>query len=256
MSLRALVVDDESMGRELLRHDLEAMDDVEVVGEAADGFEALTLAERLRPDVMFLDIDMPELTGIEVVGAMEGAPLVVFVTAHTEFAVEAFDLDATDYLTKPVRSERLAEAVERVRRALSRPAAGSDGAKGGEEPAPAERLNDALVGPDGRITRFIARAGSRIRLVRADALHWARAAGNYVELHTNEGIHLVRMTFGDLEGGLDPTHFRRIHRSHLVNLDRVVEVRSDGHGSWDVELRGGQVLRMSPSFRDRLLGSG
>lgn len=256
MSLRALVVDDEPMGRELLRHDLQAMDDVEVVGEAAEGSEALTLAERLRPDVIFLDVDMPELTGIEVVGAMEEPPLIVFVTAHTEFAVAAFDLDATDYLTKPVRKERLAEAVERVRRALGRPTTASGEGVGGEQPVGATGLNDALVGPDGRITRFIARTGSRIRLVRADALHWARAAGNYVELHTDEGIHLVRMTFGALEEGLDPTRFRRIHRSHLVNLDRVVEVRSDGHGSWDVELKGGPVLRMTPSFRDRLLGSG
>lgn len=249
MSVRALLVDDEPMARELLRRDLEGVGGVTVVGEAADGPEALLLVRRLRPDVIFLDIDMPEVSGLEVIRTLEEPPLVVFVTAHAEFAVEAFDLDATDYLTKPVRRKRLAEAIRRVRRALS-----SGSAEGTGDGA--AQSGDVLVGPDGLITRFLGRSGGRIRLIRADALHWAQAAGNYVELHTEEGTHLVRMTFGDLEEGLDPVSFRRIHRSYLVNLDRVAEVRSDGHGSWDVKLRGGEVLRMTPSYRDRLLGSG
>lgn len=251
--IRALVVDDEPMGRELLRHDLAEVGGIDVVGEAADGGAAVEAVTRLRPDVVFLDIEMPGKTGLGVVRTLERPPLVVFVTAHEEFALEAFDLDVLDYLTKPVRRGRLAEAVERVRRELRHREAASEDRPPGECELP-QRWNDALLGPDGRISRFVARSGTRVRLVRAEAVHWARSAGNYVELHTVNGRHLVRMTLADLERGLDPHRFRRIHRSHLVNLDRIAEIRSDGHGSWDVELKGGQVLRMTPTYRDAVLG--
>lgn len=251
--LRALVIDDEPMGRELLRGDLERLAGVEVVGGAADGPSGVEAIRRLRPDVVFLDIEMPEMSGLGVVRTLERPPLVVFVTAHQEFAVEAFELDVVDYLLKPVRDARLEEAVARVRRALRRRRS-SRGTEPGSDASPPRRWNDALLGDDGLVRRFVARSGGRVRLVPVDAVRWATAAGNYVELHTAGGSHLVRMTMKDLEERLDPARFRRIHRSHLVNVDRIEEIRSDGHGSWDVELKGGTVLRMTPTYREEVLG--
>ncbi len=246
----AVLVDDEPMGREFLTHELARIGGVEVTGAAADGATAVDVIRRLRPDVVFLDIEMPELSGIGVIRALEDRPLVVFVTAHDRFAVEAYELDVLDYLTKPIRRGRLEETLRRIRKELRRRAS--------DEISPAQetpdRRTDAIVDESGRITRFVSRSGARIRLVRADAVHWASAAGNYVELHTGDETHLVRMTLSELQEGLDSARFQRIHRSHLVNLDRIAEIRSDGHGAWDVELLGGRILRLTPTFRDRLLG--
>lgn len=252
--IRAVLVDDEPLARELLREELADIADVRVVGEASDGELALTEIRRLRPDVVFLDIEMPELGGMAVLRTLERPPLVVFVTAHDEFAVEAFEVGALDYVTKPLRRERVAEAVARVRRELRRRAEpGEDpSAAGGRTP---RRWQDALLGADGRIRRFVARSAGRARLIPVNAVVWARSAGNYVEIHTDAGAHLVRMPLSDLEARLDPDRFRRIHRSHLVNLDRIVEIRSDGHGAWEVELAGGRVLRMTPTYRDRVFGA-
>lgn len=253
MTIRALLVDDEPMARDLIRADLGDIDGVTVVGEAADGQAAIDGIRALEPEVLFLDIEMPGVSGLDLVRELDRPPLVIFVTAHPQFAVDAFRLDVLDYLTKPVSIERLEEAVRRAERELSRRRAPETERLSGTAPPP-QRIGDALLGPDDCIARFVVRALGRIHLVRAADVNWAAAAGNYVELHTDSGRYLVRMTLADLAEHMDPSRFRRIHRSYVVNLDQIAGIQSDGHGAWDVELFCGQTLRMSPTYKPDVLG--
>jgi len=254
--VRVLVVDDESLTRASIVSNLRCIDGVEVVGEAGDVVEARQFLETCKPDALFVDILMPGGSGIELARELGSEVTVVFVTAHEDFAVEAFELDAADYLTKPVRLVRLREAVLRVRRALARaedPDAGADGAEREPGEQGEERSQDLLLDEQGSISHFVAKKHHRIRLVPVDSLLWAEAAGNYVKLHATSGTHLIRSTLHELEAGLDSSHFRRIHRSTIVSLAEIDEITSDGHGSYEVHLRSGSLLRMTRTYRSNLI---
>lgn len=241
--VRTLVVDDEPPARRKLTSLLAARPDLELVGEAGDGLEALAMIESLRPDLVLLDVHMPELDGFGVLDALEPSrwPVVVFVTAYDEFAVQAFEVGAADYVLKPVNRDRLDTAVGR---AVARVSAG--GGAGALQPV-LEQL-----APKAPLSRFVVRSLDRLWLVRADEVRWIEAAGNYVKLHTAGRTHLVRSTLKRLERRLDPARFARIHRSVIVALPEIEHLRPAGHGDYEAVLRSGQRLAVSRRYRDRL----
>lgn len=240
--LTVLVVDDEAPARQKLVRYLDGNQDFVVVGEARNGLEAVERIERLAPDVVLLDIEMPGLGGFEVIDALEvdAYPHVIFVTAHDEHALRAFEVRALDYLLKPVDRERLLDALDRVPRT---PGAPQD--------------LEGLASPSGgaaSVDRFLVRERGRLLLIAAEDVDWIGAAGNYLELHTGTTVHLIRGTMTDLIERLPRTRFTRIHRSTIVNLDRVAAMHPWSHGDVQVVLKDGTELKMSRRFRDHLGG--
>lgn len=238
---RVVVVDDEPHAREKLRRYLADDPRVEWVGEAGDGMAAVALVEEVEPDLVLLDVQMPEMDGFDVLAALEGdrLPAVVFVTAHDEHAVRAFEVQAVDYLLKPVDRTRFAEAVGRAL------------AVGASRRREVRRVLEALPAPRP-LERFLVRSRGRMHLVPVGDVDWIGAAGNYVELHVSGAVHLVRGTLQTLEERLSPVRFARIHRSTIVNLDRIAALHPWSHGDLQVELHDGTELRLSRRYRDRL----
>jgi two-component system LytT family response regulator len=270
--MRVLIVDDEPPARMRLRTMLELLPDadaLEVVGEAEDGEAALEAIAASRPDVVFLDVQMPGLDGFGVVRALAadatllealgGAlPAVVFATAFDQHAVRAFDVHAVDYLVKPFDARRLATAVARVRERL---AARRAPAASTEEPLPPQlaALLAALPGATARpyATRLAVRVGERVYWVRTADIDWVEADGNYLRLHTGTGTpqakaHLIRKPLAALAEELDPAQFARIHRSSLVNIDRIRELRALSDGEYQVLLADGTKLKLSRTYRANL----
>lgn len=252
--MRVVLVDDEPMAREGLRLWLASEPDVVIAGEAGTPADAIALILRERPDLVFLDVQMPEADGFAVLEAIsrDHLPEVVFVTAHERHALRAFDVSALDFLLKPVREERFRAALGKARSELAR-------GEGRDGPARLSALLDRVRGSGGidgerRIERFAVRTRDRFVIVPAAGVDWVGAAGNYAELHVGEATHLVRATLAELEAGLDPASFARIHRGTLVRLARVREVVPATHGDYDVVLIDGTVLKMSRRFSARLLG--
>jgi two-component system, LytTR family, response regulator len=243
--LRALIVDDEPLARDGMRLMLRAMPDVDIVGEAGDGVAAVRAIATLRPDVVLLDIQMPGMSGFDVLAqtAAEHLPLIVFVTAYDEHALKAFAVHAFDYLLKPVNRERLTEAMSRVRVDLARGAPDRD------------RVLEVVQGSRlPRTVRFTVRDRDRYLLVRASDIDWIEAAANYVRLNTRGRGFMLRMTLVEMERRLDPVEFIRIHRSTIVNASRIKEIKPDAHGDYDIVLGDGRMLKMSRSYRERVLG--
>lgn len=242
--LLALVVDDEPLVRRDLVRLLGAQPGVRVAGEAAHGLEALARIEALAPDVVFLDIQMPELDGLGVVAALDPAtaPLIVFVTAYDRYALQAFEAHAVDYLLKPFDAERLARTVGRVRER-----------RAGARALDLERVTTALLAPRGGGVRYLDRLAARgVRdtvVVPLDEVRWIEAADNYVRLHAASGTHLSRRTMRDLERLLDPAAFARIHRSTIVRLSAVRGLRPFGDGDWEVLLHDGTRLTLTRNYR-------
>ncbi|MGH3111915.1 MAG: LytR/AlgR family response regulator transcription factor [Gaiellaceae bacterium] len=245
--IRALIVDDEPLARKRIQRLLKEEPDVEVVGECADGRQAVAAIRRDAPDLVFLDVQMPELDGfgvLEAVGA-ERMPAVVFVTAYDEHALRAFEVSALDYLMKPFLPERFQRALKRARRQLR-----SD-AEGGTREKLLELL--ALVGGGRRhLDRLLIKNDSRVYFLKAEEIDWIEAAGNYVQLHVGKDVHLLRETMARLEAGLDPARFLRIHRSTIVNLDRVKEMHPWFSGELVVLLHDGTQLRLSRGYRGKM----
>jgi two-component system LytT family response regulator len=246
--MRVLVVDDEPLVRERLCALLSAHPDVVVAGESEDGPSALEACRVLGPDVVFLDVQMPGLSGLEVAETWrsEGRlPVVVFVTAFDQYAVEAFRLHALDYLTKPIDPERFAEALERVRERLGR----QD--RGGLD----ERLRALLEQHERRQAvrpHLVVREQERYLLVPTAGIHALEAVGNYVCLHGEKARHLLRATLAATEARLDPRRFLRVHRSWIVNLDHVREARTAARGCWVLSTRGGLEVPVGAQYREAL----
>ncbi len=247
--IRTLIVDDEPLGRQGVRTRLAEMADVEVVGEATDGPEAVERILALRPDLLFLDIQMPELNGFQVLErvAEHHLPSVVFVSAYDRFALRAFEVHALDYLLKPWSRARFEEAMRRVRIELRSRDGGSRQRVAELLDAPRPEL------PGAGLTRFVVRDRDRFVLLPALEVDWMRAAENYVELHARGATHLVRHTMKELAAKLDPRRFARIHRSVIVRIDHVLEIRAGASGDYEVTLHDGEVLPMSRTHRGALL---
>ncbi len=236
--VRALIAEDEPHARRNLVEYLADVDWVEVVGEAADGRQAVALIDQLEPQLLFLDVRMPELTGLEVVQQVRHLPEIVFTTAYDRFAIAAFELGALDYLLKPFGRERFTVMLERARRRLG--AAGDD----------AERARQALGGQPLR--RLFARTGDRAVPVPVESIVHVKACGDYSEVHCGAETFLLHVSLGDLLGRLDPERFCRVHRSHVVNIDAVSFLRDYGDRRLLVGLRDGTEIVASRAASQEL----
>lgn len=245
MNLRALVVDDEALARQRIRHLLRRSTDIEVVGECDDGLEAVKAIEELAPDLVFLDIQMPELDGFGVVEAVgtDRMPPTLFITAYDQHALKAFEVHALDYLLKPFSPERFHLALERARRWCQRAAT--------EKGPDMEALLASLRKDRPWVDRLLVRQGDRHLLVRTSALQWVEAEDNYVRLHVEGTSHLLRQTMTGLLARLDPAQFRRIHRSAIVNLDCIREFQPWTGGDHLVIMRDGTRLTLSRTYREQ-----
>ena len=245
--ISVLVVDDEPPARRRIRSLLAEQPDLEVVGECGNGREAIAAIRELRPDLVFLDVQMPEVNGFDVIETIGPAamPVVVFATAYDEFALRAFDAHALDYLLKPFEQERFERTLERVRLQLRR--VRDDG-----EDERLRALVRALRGETTRLERLPVRTGQRTRLIALDDVDYMEARSNYVRLHAGERSYLVRDTLSGLEARLDRERFVRIHRSLIVNMARVQEVESLFAGEYVLYLRGGVRLTSGRTYRRAL----
>lgn len=248
VKIRTLIVDDEALARAKLRRMLEAEADLEIVGEAADGRRALELILESSVDLLFLDVQMPELDGFGVLAGLgdDRPPCVVFVTAHDEFAIKAFEVHAAEYLLKPFGRERLTKALDRARALLRR----ETSAKADPQPLAgllAETARRAWAG--GRIA---VKSEGRILLLKVDELDWIEAADNYAVLHVGKDSHVLRETMNSLEARLDPERFLRLNRSTIVNLEQIRDFEPLFHGEYSVRLRNGAKVTCSRGYRERL----
>lgn len=247
MTMRTLIVDDEPVARRRLRRLLRAERDVEIAGECADGATAVETIRTTAPDLVLLDVQMPELDGFHVLQALGDTrmPDVIFVTAYDRYAVRAFEVHALDYLLKPVDAGRLGRALERARARLA------ERQRGPVDPRLLALLQD--LGAERRyLTRIPVKAEGRVLVIDLADVDWIGAADNYVTLHAGAREHLLRDTMGRLERELDPERFVRIHRSAIVQLDRIRELVSDFHGDFEVVLRDGTRLTLSRSYRAKV----
>lgn len=242
MSLRVLVVDDEPIARHAVVRQLRDADDLEIVGECGDGVSAVEAIRALSPDLLFLDIQMPAITGLDVVATIGAArmPATIFVTAYEQYAVRAFEAHAVDYLVKPFSRERFQETLRRARQRLSIRA-------GADADATARILQtlETLRQRDDYATRIPVREDEKVVLVDVDDIVWIRANGNTVLLHLAGRVHELRETMAALAARLDPRHFARVHRSAIVNVRRIRDIQPWFNGHHVITLDTGQQLRMS-----------
>jgi two-component system LytT family response regulator len=237
--ITTVIADDEPLAREGLRARIAGHADIRVVGEAGNGFETVEVVSRLAPELLFLDVRMPGLNGLDALGRVAPrVPAVVLVTAHDRYAIKAFEASVLDFLLKPISDSRFDHVLDRVRRTL-RPQSAS--------PA------SAALPPSPPLTRFAVKDRGRFVLLRPDQIDWIHSAANYAELHAGSRSYLVRMTMKELTDKLDPSRFVRIHRSTIVNIDRIVEIRPQSHGEFLVVVEDGTHLRLGRRYRDRLL---
>jgi len=237
--LRIVIVDDEEPARLALRQDLAALEDVEVVAECANGFEAVKVVGEMRPDLLLLDVQMPKLDGFEVLELLGGEVPVVFVTAYDEFAIKAFDVHAVDYLLKPVTRERLAAALERARaRQIAGPAPGA--------------LKASARPPGTPLERVVIRDGAQVHVVAVGKIDYVEAQDDYVGIRTGGRSLLKEQTLGDLEAQLDARRFVRIHRSYLLNIERLARVELYAKDSRLAILADGTKLPVSRAGYQRL----
>lgn len=245
--IQAIVADDEVLARQKLRQLLKEESGIEIVGESATASETVELVRAARPELLFLDIRMPGMDGFDVIGALSSdrdllMPAIIFTTAYDNFALRAFEVHAVDYLLKPFTPSRLHEAIQRVhQRALAKPA------------------SEAPIGPGGDeadlASRIIFKSRGRILFLSVADIRWVRAEENYVRLCTGPETHLLRETMTHLEARLDPRAFLRVHRSFIVNLNFVKEVRTEQDGESVVVMTDGQKVAMSRGYRSRIMES-
>jgi two-component system LytT family response regulator len=254
VSFTALIVDDESLARERIRTLLHGDPDIDVVGEIGDGRSAVRALAESPHDLVFLDVQMPELGGFEVLETLCSlqkaepeiqVPAVVFVTAYDRYALRAFEVHALDYLLKPFDVERFEKTLARVKVQLAR-------LRGEALSHELAALLDERRRSSPFVDKFVVRSRGRIVFVRSEEIDWIEAAGNYVAIHVGARNHLLRETMSHLESQLDPTHFMRIHRSFIVPLDRIEELNVSERGDYEVALRNGTRLASSRTYYRRL----
>jgi two-component system, LytTR family, response regulator len=248
MGIRTIVVDDVELARERVKILLDNLD-VEVVAECANGREAIRAIGGIKPDLVFLDVQMPKVGGFEVIEAVgvEEMPAVIFMTAYDEYALRAFEVNAVDYLLKPFDEERLRKAVVRARRTIE----GRTSA--GEFEERLRRLLKEVRGEPHYLRRLPVKSAHGTTFIPTESVDWISSAGHYLEIHVGQETHLIREQLSRLEAKLDPERFARIHRSVIVNLDRVKTLRPLFNGDHLVLLTNGQKLNLSRTYHERLI---
>lgn len=238
--VRAAIAEDEPQARRALRAYLGSVDWIELAGEASDGAAAVQLVDDLEPDLLFLDVRLPELTGLQVVERIQHRPALVFTTAHDRFAVAAFELGALDYLLKPFGPERFSRMLDRVRAHLDVPAS----------PDAVERTRFTLSAKPLR--RVFARSGARIVPIPVESIRRIQAAGDYAEVHCSAGRFLLQVSLGELLSRLDPERFQQVHRSHIVNLDHVQQLKPYDERRLLITVEGGGEILASRKASEEL----
>ena len=250
--IRTLIVDDEPLARRNLRVLLEKDPQIEIIEECRNGREAVKAINTLSPDLIFLDIQMPEMDGFDVLEHVgpEHIQAIIFVTAFDQYALKAFDVHALDYLLKPFDDERFAHALKRAKAQIA--AHEINRLSKRLLALLEERESERKVDRKGYLTRLMIKDAGRMTLLKVDDIDFIEADGNYAKLHTGRKTHLLREKMNDLEGRLDPAKFVRIHRSVIVNLDRIKEMHPHFNGDYIVVLQDGRQLRLSRSRRENL----
>lgn len=245
--IRTLIVDDEPLARERLRELLADEPDVEVVGEQSDGCQAVIAIHDRRPDLIFLDVQLPNLNGFQILESVraDGIPTVVFTTAYEDYALRAFDMQAVDYLLKPFGRERLERTLRHVREQISRERSGDLSRQF------AAFLEENRPSQYRYLRRIMIKENGRLFFLRTPDIDWLESARNHVRLHVGTESHLHREPLKGLERRLDPEMFVRIHRSAIVNIERIKELRPSSHGDYIMLLRDGLQFTMSASYREK-----
>jgi len=239
--LRVAIVDDEAPARAILREYLGLDPAIEIVAECLNGFEAVQAVANLKPDLLLLDVQMPKLNGFEVLELIERDVAVIFITAYDQYALKAFEVEAVDYLLKPFGPERLTQALERVRARITQ-----------GQPKPEHKLAARLRDPRSPVNRLLIRDGANVHIVPLSKVDYVEAQDDYVSIHAERRSYLKEQTMGELETALDPRHFVRIHRSFLLNIDRLAKVETTDKDSRVAILRDDTRLPISRSGYARL----
>ncbi|MFL6466393.1 MAG: LytR/AlgR family response regulator transcription factor [Pyrinomonadaceae bacterium] len=248
MKIRTLIVDDEPLARERVKRFLKDERDIVILGECGNGTDAIKSIREKEPDLVFLDIQMPEKNGFDVIKSIEGGdlPTIVFVTAYDQYALQAFEVHALDYLLKPFNRERFHRAVSRAKDQI-------ESRRRGELD---ERLASLIssISPDRKyLERLVVKSVGRVFFLKTSEIDWIEASGNYLKLHVGRESHMIRETMNSIEGKLDPGQFMRIHRSTIVNIDRIKELHPMFSGDYSAILRDGTELALSRNYRERFL---
>jgi len=247
MNIRTLIVDDQLIAREMLRRLLKDESDIEIVGMPATGREAIEAIKKFSPDLVFLDVHMPDLDGFGVLAELpEGqAPVIIFVTANDDFALKAFDVHALDYVVKPISEERLQRALKRARDHLR-------SRQSGDLSVRLNALLSDLKSSPRQTDRLAVKTGGRVVFLRLNEIDWIEAADNYVKLHTSGEAHLLRETMNALEQRLPVDRFMRVSRSAMVNIEQIKELHPMFHGEYVIVLRSGAKVTLTRTYRDKL----
>lgn len=245
--IRVLLVDDEPLAREMIREMLKDDSEAEVAGECVNGREAIEAIQEHNPDLIFLDVQMPEIGGFDVLEALKSVhmPHVIFVTAYDQYAVRAFEVHALDYLLKPFDRERFDSAWRRAKAHIL-------ATRNGEMDQRILAILEELKAGSKYLERLVIKSGGRVFFLDTDDIDWIEAEGNYVSVHTGKKSHLLRETISSLEAQLDPKKFLRIHRSSIVKIDRIKELQPWFHGEYRVILLDGTQLTLSRNYRENL----
>ena len=246
MTITTLIVDDEPLARDRIKRFLRDEEGIRLIGECKNGTEAIERINGENPELVFLDIQMPEKNGFDVIKALDAKrlPTIIFVTAYDQYALQAFDVHALDYLLKPFNRERIKRAVARAREHIEHKRIGNID----------DRLNALIADIRGEkkfLDRLVVKAVGRVFFLKTDEIDWIEAAGNYVKLHVGRDSHMIRETMNGIESKLDPAKFLRIHRSTVVNIDRIKELHPMFSGDYAVILRNGTELALSRNYRER-----
>ncbi len=248
MKIKTLIVDDEPLARDRVKRFLRDEGDIKIIGECGNGTEAIGAINEHKPELVFLDIQMPAKNGFEVVKALDpkSMPSIIFVTAYDQYALQAFDVHALDYLLKPFNRERLHRAVAHAREHIEHKSLGNID----------DRLASLIADIRGEkkyLERLVVKSVGRVFFLKTDEIDWIEAAGNYVKLHTGRESHMIRETMNGIESKLNPEKFLRIHRSTVVHIDRIKELHPMFSGDYAVILRNGTELALSRNYRERFL---
>jgi two-component system LytT family response regulator len=240
--IKTIIIDDEPLARSLLRGYLSEIDEVEVLGEYENGFDGLKGIMEMKPDLIFLDIQMPKLNGFEMLELLDEIPQVIFITAYDQYAVKAFERNAVDYLLKPYSPERLRDAIERASRFIHSP----------DPKGPMERLMQEHQESAEVIDRIAVKTGTKIRIIYVDEIRYLESQDDYVMIYTDDGRYLKQHTMKYLEKHLPPHSFVRVHRSYIVRLDFVDQIELYERDSYIVKLKNSQTIPVSKSGYNRL----
>jgi two-component system LytT family response regulator len=248
VKIRTLIVDDEPLARERVKRFLKDERDIELLGECGNGSDAIRAIKEMRPDLVFLDIQMPEKNGFDVIKSIDGEhlPTIVFITAYDQYALQAFEVHALDYLLKPFNRERFHSAVGRAKEQI-------EGQKRGELDERLASLISSITPEKKYLERMVVKSVGRVFFLKTEEIDWIEASGNYLKLHVGRDAHMIRETMNAVEAKLDPSQFMRIHRSTIVNVDRIKELHPMFSGDYSVILRDGTELALSRNYRERFL---